>query len=314
MPRDEITSVLDEAADLGVKCVRITGGEPLLHPHVEAILLHAKGKKFSIVLNTTAEGITSRLMKTIIKTVSVAHVSLQGHDKLSNTSYTRSKLAFADKMKNIFLLKAYVPTLWLATVVTPAKLELLPKYFPLLKKLQPAAWLLQRPISDINEDLKQMDHAFYRALALRIMRARQQHINAFVSNPVPLCVTGNLRIGQEAFMGALLDEGCLRMVRSAKGYYKPSYFIDQNLGSSIKAAWDHPYMQELTRLEFLPELCRQCPVLARCRGGCRAMALRTWGTAMAPDPLFDPVIAQKALSSLVPRPGDPQTIVQEALN
>jgi radical SAM protein with 4Fe4S-binding SPASM domain len=314
VPLDDIKATLDEAAGLGIRCIRITGGEPLLHPAIRTILTYAKAKKFSIILNTTAEGISSGLMKTIINTVDVAHVSLQGHDKASNTSYTRSKLAFLDKIKNIFLLKAYLPTLWLATVLTPAKVESWPRFIPLVQKINPAAWLLQRPISDMNDDLKKMGHSFYRELSLQIMKARRKKINVFVSNPIPLCVTGNLRIGQEAFMGSLLDEGCLRMVRSAKGYYKPSYFIEKNLGTSIQAAWDHPYMQELNRTEYLPELCRRCPVIDTCRGGCRAMALRAHGTAMAPDPLFDAIIAQKALSALDPEHPLRRTILQGSVN
>jgi radical SAM protein with 4Fe4S-binding SPASM domain len=292
----DIKATLDEAASLGVKSIRITGGEPLLHPDIRTILTYAKTKKFAVILNTTAEGISPALMKTIITNVDVAHVSLQGHDAKSNTSYTRSKLPFLDKIKNIFLLKAYLPTLWIATVITPAKTESFAQFVPLIKRINPAAWLLQRPISDSNEDLKKMDIPFYRALALEIMKVRQENINAFISNPIPLCVTGNLKIGKEVFLGAKLDEGHLRIVRSAKGFFKPNYFIETNLGDTIKTAWKHPFLNDLNRTDYLPDLCQRCPVLDTCRGGSRSMALRVHGTALAADPLFDPAIAQKALS------------------
>jgi radical SAM protein with 4Fe4S-binding SPASM domain len=271
-----------------------------LHPDIRTVLTYAKAKKFAVVLNTSAEGISPALMKTIITNVDVAHVSLQGYDEKSNTAYTRSQLPFLDKVKNIFLLKAYLPTLWIATVITPPKVQSFTQFIPLIKKINPAAWLLQRPISNLNDDLKEMGIPFYRTLTLQIMKARQEKINAFVSNPIPLCVTGNLKIGKEVFLGAKLDEGHLRIVRSAKGYFKPNYFIETNLGNTIQSAWEHPFLNDLNRTDYLPNLCQRCPVLETCRGGSRSMALRTHGTALAADPLFDQANAQKALSSSYP--------------
>ncbi len=296
VPLKDIKATLDEAAGLGIKAIRITGGEPLLHPDIRGILTYAKHKKFAVILNTSADNIDSALMKTIIANVGVAHVSLQGHDEKSNASYTRSKIPFLDKIKNIFLLKAYLPTLWIATVITPAKMRSFEEFIPLIKKINPAAWLLQRPISDSNEALEKMDIPFYRTLALEIMKARRQNINAFISNPIPLCIAGDLGMGREIFLGAQLDEGHLRIVRSAKGFFKPNYFIETNLGNTIQTAWEHPFLNELNRTDYLPDLCQRCPVLETCRGGSRSMALRAHGTPLAPDPLFNPAIARKALS------------------
>ena len=296
VPWADIKKTLDEAAGLSVRTIRITGGEPLLHPDIRTILTYAKTKEFTVILNTTAENINPALMKTIIANVDVAHVSLQGHDEKSNASYTRSRIPFLDKIKNIFLLKAYLPTLWLATVITPTKAQSFAQFVPLIKKINPTAWLLQRPISELNEDLEQMGIPFYRALTLQILKARQENINVFISNPMPLCITGNLHTGEQAFSGAKLDEGHLRIVRSAQGFFKPSYFLETNLGDTIQTAWAHPFLRELDRTDYLPDLCQRCPVLDTCRGGCRAMALRSYGTALAPDPLFDPASTQKALS------------------
>lgn len=300
VPLKDIKDTLDEAANLGIKAVRITGGEPLLHPEIRTILSYAKSKKFSIIINTTAENITPALLKTIITSVDVAHVSLQGYNPQSNAAYTRSKVPFADKLKNIFLLKAYLPTIWIATVITPTKLQSFERFTPLIRKINPSAWLLQRPISDSDEALRQMDIAFYRALALKILKTRQTGLNVFISNPIPMCITGSLKTGQQAFLGAKLDEGHLRMVRRAQGYYQPSYFLETNLGTSIQKAWDHPFMLNINRTNFLPELCQRCPLVETCRGGCRAMALRANGSALTADPLFDPETAKKALLTDLP--------------
>lgn len=291
----DIKAALDEAADMGVKAIRITGGEPLIHPEIRTILAYAKSKKFSLLINTAAENISKPLMNSLIANIDVALISLQGYDEKTNGTYTRSRLPFLDKIKNIFLLKAYLPTVWLATVITPTMAESFEKFLPLVQKINPAAWTLLRPISDNNDALKHMDREFYRQLTLKIMKARRKNVHAFIANPIPLCLTGNLKTGMQAFFGANFDDGHVRIVRSSQGFYKPSYFIDQNLGTTIREAWNHPFLKELDSTEYLHTLCQKCPVFDTCRGGCRAMALRANGTALSADPLFDPAVAGKAL-------------------
>ncbi|MEI7998756.1 MAG: radical SAM protein [Candidatus Omnitrophota bacterium] len=296
VPLKDIKETLDEAAYLGIKVIRITGGEPLLHPDIQTILNYAKSKKLTVILNTAAENITPELMKTIITNVDAILISLQGYNEKSHTSYTHSKSLFLDKIKNIFLLKAYLQTLWIATVITPAIPQSFVKFLPLINKINPTAWILLRPIRALNKDIKKMNLPFYRALTLKIMKARQKNINVFIANPIPMCITGDLHVGKEAFLGARLDNGYERIVRSAQGYFKPSYFLENNLGETIQTAWKHPFLRALNRSDYLHALCQKCPLLDTCRGGCRSMALHAFQTVFAPDPLFDPVIAQKALS------------------
>jgi radical SAM protein with 4Fe4S-binding SPASM domain len=314
VPLKDIKATLDEAASLGIKVIRITGGEPLLHPDIQTILTYAKANKFAIILNTAAEDINPALMKTIITNVDAALVSLQGHNEKSNASYTRSKFSFIDKIKNIFFLKTYLPTLWIATVITPVMARSFAQFLPLIKNINPEAWILLRPISNLNSksdsrfhlppsfsgggngNILDMGIPFYRALTLKIMKARQRGINVFIANPIPMCIAGDLQIGRKAFFGAKFDNGHARIVRSAQGFFKPSYFLETNLGKTIKTAWEHPFLRELNRTDYLPRLCQRCPVLDTCRGGCRSMAMRAHQTVFAPDPLFDPAIAQKALS------------------
>ena len=110
-------------------------------------------------------------------------------------------------------------------------------------------------------------------------------------------------------MGAQLDEGHLRIVRSAKGYFKPNYFIEENLGDTITSAWANPFLDALNRTDYLPDPCQRCPVLDTCRGGSRSMALRTYQTPFAADPLFDPASAHKALTTPYLKHPRPATIL-----
>ena len=307
VPWNDIKRTLDEAAELKIRNIRITGGEPLLHPDIRKILTYAKSKKFSVILNTAAEDMSPALLKTVAMNVDAALISLQGYDERSNSAYTRSRSAFVDKIKNIFLLKAYLPTLWLATVITPNFGQSFGKFLPLVKKIAPANWTLFRAIDKIQE-IKQMDIAFYRTLTLNMMKARKANLNVNIGNAIPMCITGNLQTGKQVFMGGDFDDGHVRLVRSSEGFFKPSYFLENNLGDTIKTAWNHPFLRDLDRSDYLPPLCQQCPVLDICRGGCRAMALRAYGTALGPDPLFNAVKAKKALSTAYLKPSHLQTI------
>ncbi|MCC6759460.1 MAG: radical SAM protein [Candidatus Omnitrophica bacterium] len=296
VPLETVLGILDECASFGVKAIRITGGEPFLHPDIEKILNYAKDKKFMVLLNTAAENMSPSLLKNVVKNVDMLLVSLQGYSPRTNAAYTGSKSPYIDKLKNIFFLRSRLPSVVLATVITHDMTKSFAKFLPLVRKINPEAWTLLRPIDTMTDNIKRMDVAFYRALAVQIMKARQEKVNVFIANPIPMCITGDLRIGKQAFYGANLDDGHVRIVYSAEGYYKPSYFINTNLGNALKAAWAHPALKELDRTDYLPELCHQCPVLDTCRGGCRGMSLRAHGTPFSPDPLFDFASAQKALS------------------
>lgn len=300
VPWTDIKKTLDEASDIGVRTVRLTGGEPLLHPDLCKILIHAKAKKLTTILNTAGDDISPVLFKTVAMNVDAALISLQGYDEESNAAYTRSRSPFLEKVKNIFLLKAYLPAVWLATVITPTFGRSFQKFLPLVKKINPSKWSLFRAISK-SDEVKQMDIAFYRALTLNIMKARRDNANVTIGNAIPMCVTGNLKTGKQAFDGGVFDDGHVRIVRSRAGFFKPSYFLETNLGDTIQSAWAHPFLRDLDRTDYLPARCQQCPLLNICRGGCRAMALRNYGTALAPDPLFDPISATKALSAYHPK-------------
>ena len=52
LPLDLVLRTLEEADALGIKSVQLSGGEPLLHPHIDEILNAAKGKRFTVSLST----------------------------------------------------------------------------------------------------------------------------------------------------------------------------------------------------------------------------------------------------------------------
>jgi len=52
LPLDLVLRTMEEADALGIKAVQLSGGEPLLHPHIDAILNAARGKQYLLSLST----------------------------------------------------------------------------------------------------------------------------------------------------------------------------------------------------------------------------------------------------------------------
>ncbi len=285
VPINDIIETLDAAAELKVPAIRFTGGEPLLHPDLRAFLTYAHQLGFYTIINTSAEEISSSQIRILASTINCALISLQGYDHGSSEAYTRSPSAFDQKLKNIFALKALLPVLRLGTVITPALHGTFPQFAALVKKIAPVSWGLFRPISKAG-DITQMDQAFYRGLLLNIIRLRKEGIHVEIANAIPLCVSGNINAGKEGCAGAIFDDGHRRIVRDAKGFFKPSYFINTPLGNDIATAWAHPLLEQLDRTDHLPATCQQCPLLDPCLGGSRAMSMLSGGSFQAADPLF----------------------------
>ena len=62
LPTDRIIAILDEAAELGVLAVRLTGGEILLREDLEEIYVHARRSGMRVTLMTNARKLTPELV------------------------------------------------------------------------------------------------------------------------------------------------------------------------------------------------------------------------------------------------------------
>lgn len=297
-PVNDILKAIEEISQLQIPSVRFTGGEPLLHPELRLFLEHARKHNLYITLNTSAATISPKELRFLTKNVDCALVSLQGYNQVSNAQYTHSQQLFVEKIKNIFALKAYLPALRLGTVLTPSFLETLPEFTKLVQKIRPLSWGLFRPIYSGTE--KFLGQKFFKDLILKVNILNKNNIPAQIANALPMCVAGNFNIIHPALLGSRFDDGHQRLVRDARGFFKPSYFINENLGTTITEAWAHPIIQILNSTTQLPSICQQCPFLHTCLGGCRAMAYKEHKSYAVVDPLFNKTAAKKAQKTFTP--------------
>ena len=88
-------------------------------------------------------------------------------------------------------------------------------------------------------------------------------------------------------LNLVLGEGNARFAVDPRGFCKPAYYMDENLGDcrDLRAAWASPLLRSVRALEFLPESCSGCFYAGKCRGGSRHAARLACGDWRAPDPL-----------------------------
>ncbi len=261
-----IMHTISETARLGITSIRFTGGEPLLYPALQAVLEHARAKKLYTILNTSADDVRPNQWRILRRNVDCVLVSLQGPDARSNTAYTGSRSSFHRKVRHIMTLKKCIPALRLGTVLTPEFPALLPAFAALVRRIGPVSWGLFRPMT-LGIDLP--GRSYYRTLIPKLIRLKKAGIPLQIANPLPLCITGKIKSAQQVLAGALQDDGHSRLVRDVCGHFKPSYFINTNLGRTIRTAMTSAALKDLRSTARAPQACRQCPALPVCLGGSR---------------------------------------------
>jgi len=282
-----VKEIMKECKFLGIKAVRFTGGEPLLHREVGKMLLYARKNGFYVLLNTNATAVTSSALKLLEKTVDNLLISLQGFNQNSDKRLTNSPTEFSRKITNIIRLNSRIPLVRIGTVISKTLINNLSKYYNLLKKIGINNWELYRPIikNDKDEEFRISRKDLLKVMSF-LLSLKKKRMKVKIANPLPFCISKNINLSLATLLGAIADDGHSRIVWDTEGYFKPSYFIKKNLGRTIEKAWHHPFLEKLRGLNYLPARCKQCRYLKWCKGGSRALAKIIYNSYFHPDPLL----------------------------
>ena len=93
----QIRKIIDEAKELGVKTVTLTGGEPTIHPHFWEIVEHIRSKNLIVQIFTNGTMITPDVatkfrVNGVFPCVSIESVRPEIHDKLVGVAGTYKKM------------------------------------------------------------------------------------------------------------------------------------------------------------------------------------------------------------------------------
>lgn len=278
--------IMDESKRLKVKAVRFTGGEPFLNPDLEKMLTYAKKNKFYVLLNTNATIINDSILKLLDETVDNVLVSLQGYNKKTDAFLTKFGVNFETKIANIVKLRTKIPILRIGTAISKTLINNIDKYYKLLLKMGVNHWEIYRPIIKNNKEFKITKNEL-EELMLFLLDLKKKGMKVRIANPVPFCFNKDINLSLATLLGSNADDGHSRIIWDVKGYFKPSYFININLGKTIIGAWNNDLLRRIRKLSYLPLKCKKCVYLKWCKGGSRAIAKLIYQDYFHLDPLAD---------------------------
>ncbi len=271
-PKDEIFSIIDKVKSFGVPFIRFTGGEPLLREDIFEILAYAKKQGLKVRLNTNSTLLNKQNIQELEKYVDYILLSYNGLGSIS-------KISLAANSK--------IPTVMVGTVATNEAIKNLEKIKSKLPKN--VGWEVYRPITKDTINPK--------TLVKKLLK-----INIPVANSFPFCAYDKKQSSLVS-LGAKYDDGHSRIVLDPRGYYKPSYFLDINLGTDLKKAWNSKFMKDIRSLKFVPDYCKSCEYLQKCKGGSRYLAKEFYGTYSSIDPLFSAPLKHMVIKPTKKCPG-----------
>jgi pyrroloquinoline quinone biosynthesis protein E len=287
---DYVRKIIEKLSEAGVEKIRFTGGEPLLRNDIMDLLAYARRFDFTqIRLNTNASLIDREKARELVKYVDNFLIPIESEKEDIESPVCGFENALSRKINAVnWLREAGAKIIRIGTVATARTIENLEKIEELINTLPIDEWEIYRPIpfggkeNILGENDLELLISKFSAMA-QASKEKYYHI----ANALPFCSVANPGLVDAISTGAFFDDGHARFVVDPRGFAKPHYFIDENIGDPLDpiSCWNHPFMKKTRNLDFLPEKCRDCRFKLKCRGGSRLAAKITSGSYSALDPL-----------------------------
>ncbi len=279
--------IIDNISQTGIKIVKFTGGEPLLRKDIFYLLRYAKKKDLEVRLNTNASLINQKNVKEFKNIVDNVLIPIESYTDKKEEKITGYNKALSKKIKAIELLKKQdIPVVRAGTVAIKENILNFDKIAKLINSLPLDEWELYRPIPLSKKD--NLSSQLINILADKLIDLRiKTDKPVFIANAIPFCSIKDLNKINSVSKGALYDDGHNRLVVDPRGFVKPHYFLNENLGqpTDILKAWQSDFVKKMRNFEFLPKQCENCSFVFKCRGGSRQAAKMVFGQYQDLDPL-----------------------------
>ncbi|MDD5145928.1 MAG: radical SAM protein [Candidatus Pacebacteria bacterium] len=285
---DYIKKIINNICKSGIKIVRFTGGEPLLRKDILSLMSYAKNRGLEVRLNTNSLLINKDNAKKIADTVDNVLIPLEATSDKEEAEITGELDSFSRKIKAIRLLKKHKTKIVRAgTVATKKNIKDLEKFFKLVLDLKLDDWEVYRPIptKDNKEFWSKKD---VKILTDKLIKFREiSGKTFFIANSVPFCSYDKNKVNSVS-SGALPEDGHIRFAIDPRGFAKPHYYFNKNIGNplDLMSCWNNQFMKKIRNLEFIPKKCKNCSFLEKCRSGSRYIAKVTNGIYKSKDPLM----------------------------
>jgi MoaA/NifB/PqqE/SkfB family radical SAM enzyme len=290
-----VKEIIDSIKKAKVPTVRFTGGEPMLREDFFDLIRYAKSKGLKVRLNTNGSLIEDyNMVKELVKNLDYVLFAMHAYTAKQDEMITGFKNSFDKKIRAMqWFKKAGINILRVNTIASLDNIGNLDKFYRLFKKIKVDRWAVNRliPISKEDNDWGKKEAVLLISKLAKIKKdnmKRKIPMWIHIVNAVPLCAADPVMTSAVSSGGRAVD-GHERFAIDPRGFAKPIYYMDENIGSplDILKCWNNPFMRSIRNYEILPKECRECPLLDRCKGGNRYCARIANNYYEAADPLMD---------------------------
>lgn len=292
MSTEEVKYIIDKISSSKIKKIRFTGGEPLMRSDIFELMEYAKLKNLFVILNTNGF-LVNRKNSDLIKEYSdVILFSLNSYTDKKISESTGVKNALKKKIKAIQLSRSKNTEIWLCSVATRDNIKNMDKLSKLVVYLNPDYFFLLRqiPSPEIPNPTELHD---VELLTEKLFRLRKQsgHLYTF-GNSIPFCSYEPRKLSRIVSDGPQHIEGCTKLVINPKGRIQIDYAIEKSIGNIFKddiiKCWNKKFAKDFRELKNVPNICKKCVYIRKCRGGSRYCAKMSNGRYSSIDPLANP--------------------------
>jgi radical SAM protein with 4Fe4S-binding SPASM domain len=251
------------AAEAGARRVRLTGGEPMLHPWFERLLGETRNAGLEPWVNTAGWAAGPSPWRMLGRMASDVLLPLRGAEQRRRMCAAVGEIRAGGPARVRF-----------GVVLTPERIAELAEIATLSRRLGcplEAYRVMTVPGHVAGNTAGELAGAL--AALDRINRWFPPSERVRVANAVPFCVVPDRRLAARNCVGGRLDDGRSRLVVSPEGEVRPSYPMRMTIGNvardDLAALWQHPAMIEMHAASSLPPTCQACDQLMVCCGGSR---------------------------------------------
>ncbi|MFH1551566.1 MAG: radical SAM protein [bacterium] len=295
MSKSFIKKIIDNLKKNNVSFVRFTGGEPLLRKDIFELMDYAKSKDLEVRMNTNAYLIKDyKFVKKLAQYLDYVLISMHAYNAAKEKNITGIGESFEKKVKAIqWFKKAGVKVVRVNTAASLENINNLEKFYNFFEKIGVDKWQIDRimPIPGQINTWGKKEASLLIEKLLKIKKdivKKEIPLKVHVINALPLCVCDPIKTSPVC-SGAHSVDGHERFVVDPRGFAKPIYYMEENIGNplDIQRCWNHPFMHFLRDYKNLPKECRKCAFLEKCKGGNRYCAYVSGGNYKAADPLMN---------------------------
>jgi len=275
-----------------VEILKLTGGEPTLHPEFTDIIHTISKMNIKFTIFTNGRWAKPQAIIDLLKASPQCGgllISLHGTDAITHEKFTNTSGSFEETCENIHRATAAGLRVHISTVLTQHNYHQIKEIVSFSKKLGVKRVVINRCIGrylpDFSPDQWQIKQAIRDIETLKQSTTRNQSSQIKYGNCFPQCFTPNSSTGCWAGIASCTIDpwGNLRPCN-----HSPT-IAGNVLEDPIEKIWHNEIMNKWRAM--LPEQCGNCAELETCHGGCRAQAEIL---GMSNDPLMRQAIPAKS--------------------